>query len=105
MDKYERLELLKQIEKDIHVCSLESTFEDDAKSCALHSAIEELEQRWIPVSEKLPKDGQKVLVTTRSGNIIDVDTSIFYHASAFWKHYVIAWMPLPESFKESEDKE
>ncbi len=47
MDKYERLELLKQIEKDIYVCSLESTFEEDAKSCALHSAIEELEQRCI----------------------------------------------------------
>lgn len=44
MTREERLELLKQIEKDIHVCSLESTLLDDAKSCALHSAIEELEQ-------------------------------------------------------------
>lgn len=48
----ERLELLKQIEKDIHVCSLESTFLEEAKSCAIHSAIEELEQEprkghWI----------------------------------------------------------
>lgn len=44
MTREERLELLKQIEKDIHVCSLESTFLEDAKSCAIHSAIEELEQ-------------------------------------------------------------
>ena len=44
MTREERLELLKQIEKDIHVCSLDSTFEEDAKSCALHSVIEELEQ-------------------------------------------------------------
>ena len=44
MTREERLELLKQIEKDIHVCSLESTLLDDAKSCAIHSAIEELEQ-------------------------------------------------------------
>ena len=44
MTREERLELLKQIEKDIHVCSLESTFLDDAKSCAIHSIIEELEQ-------------------------------------------------------------
>ena len=44
MTREERLVLLKQIEKDIHVCSLESTFLDDAKSCAIHSVIEELEQ-------------------------------------------------------------
>lgn len=44
MTRAQRLELLKQIEKDIHVCSLESTLLDDAKSCAIHSVIEELEQ-------------------------------------------------------------
>ena len=32
------------IEKDIYVCSLESTFRDDAKSCAIHKAIELLER-------------------------------------------------------------
>lgn len=35
--------LLKKIEKDIFVCSLESTFEEDAKSCAIHEAIEVLQ--------------------------------------------------------------
>ena len=44
MTREERLELLKQIEKDIHVCSLVSTLLEDAKSCAIHSVIEELEQ-------------------------------------------------------------
>lgn len=71
MNREERLQWLKQIEKDIHVCSLESTFTDDAKSCAIHSAIEELEKeacedavksssenpnKWIPCSERLPED-------------------------------------------------
>ena len=68
-------------------------------------AIKTLEQTsWIPCSERLPEDGQKVLVTTRSDNILDanVDTCIFYHASAFWKHYVIAWMPLPQPYKEEK---
>ena len=66
----------------------------------------QITDEWIPVSERLPKDGQKVLVTTRSDNILDadLDTSIFYHASAFWKHYVIAWMPLPQPYK-AESKE
>ena len=48
MTREERLELLKQIEKDIHVNSLESTLLDDAKSCAIHSVIEELEQEITP---------------------------------------------------------
>lgn len=44
MTREQRLELLKQIEKDIYVPSIESTFLDEAKSCAIHSVIEELEQ-------------------------------------------------------------
>lgn len=45
MTKDERLNWLKQIEKDINVCSLDATFEETAKSCAIRSAIEELEER------------------------------------------------------------
>ena len=45
MSDEERLKWLKEIEKDIFVCSLESTFVEDAKSCAIHSAIEELENQ------------------------------------------------------------
>lgn len=44
MTREERLGWLKRIEKDIYVCSLESTFEEDSKSCAIHSTIEELEK-------------------------------------------------------------
>lgn len=57
MTREERLDLLKQIEKDIHVCSLESTFLDDAKSCAIHSAIEELEQDTVPFDLELYQAG------------------------------------------------
>ena len=53
MTREQRLELLKQIEKDIHVCSIESTFLDDAKSCAIHSVIEELEQE--PCSDAISR--------------------------------------------------
>ena len=72
------------------------------KLCTL-SSVTPQQTRWIPVSERLPKDEQKVLVTTRSGKLIGVSTSIFHHASAYWEHYVIAWMPLPEPYNaESE---
>jgi len=47
MTREERLELLKQIEKNIHVSSIESTLLDDAMSCAIHSAIKELEQETV----------------------------------------------------------
>lgn len=51
MSDEERLKWLKEIEKDIFVCSLESTFVQDLKSCAIHSAIETLENQktghWI----------------------------------------------------------
>lgn len=42
MTREEMLKWLEQIEKDIYVCSLESTFADDAKSCAIHEAIKAL---------------------------------------------------------------
>ena len=44
MDKPKIIELLKEIEKDIYVNSLESTFLQDSKSCAIHEAIEILQE-------------------------------------------------------------
>lgn len=109
MDKYERLELLKQIEKDIHVCSLESTFEDDAKSCALHSAIEELEQRWIPVSERLPEEQKTIGKYIFSENVLGTEgytirRAYYNYTTKEWFDgneemewtEITHWMPLPE---------
>lgn len=45
MTKEQRLVLLKQIEEQIYVCSLESTLQDDLKSVAIHSIIEEETER------------------------------------------------------------
>lgn len=66
MTREERLELLKQIEKDIHVCSLESSFIDDAKSCAIHSVIEALEQEPCEdcISRQAVDELSKALVHT-----------------------------------------
>ena len=61
MTRAQRLELLKQIEKDIYVCSLESTFLDDAKSCAIHSVIEELKQE--PCEDCISRERAEMCLT------------------------------------------
>lgn len=84
-------------------------------------------QRWIPVSERLPKDETKVLVTVFFHGVKDYSggwnahikpsfyVDIAEHYDDEWhsdsdeykiarnRHEVIAWMPLPEPYKEDKD--
>lgn len=85
--------------------------------------MEQGRQRWIPCSERLPEKGKDVLVTrhydgSADGNkscryveIADLggcDDEVAWHSySDEYKmhprnHRVIAWMPLPEPYKEEE---
>lgn len=85
---------------------------------ACKGAIELLEQtQWIPVSERLPNDEDYVLVCYSNGNIRTayyyIDTSVYetefedlcetgwynYNEDFMYDQDVIAWMPLPESYK------
>ena len=69
------------------------------------------ESRWIPCSEKLPEYSGRYLVSVLDG--IDRRTTVApYHPQsrtrsltgrmAYWK--VIAWMPLPEPYKERREE-
>lgn len=73
---------------------------------ALNTAINSLSQKeWITVGERLPEEGEVVLITNAKGNVRCGQ----YRGCAFtnddrkwvWKgntvETVIAWMPLPES--------
>lgn len=120
MTNEERIYRLKQIEKDICVCSLDATFEETAKSCAIRSAIEELEERrWIPVTERLPEDEVDVLIYTTDKKINkayrrhkswvenQMEWLVFEtlgYGYIYDDDKVLAWMPLPEPYEEGADK-
>lgn len=61
------------------------------------SAIQRLPstQRWILCSERLPKDGERVLVTVKNGEVL-----FGIHLGKYWAFgsKVLAWMPLPEPY-------
>ena len=91
---------------------------------ALEMAIKALEQtRWIPVSERLPETDGVYIVTRRLfDNQIDTEPyymvdACYFDGSNTWhndnrinheRNYltdIIAWMPLPEPYRESEGEE
>lgn len=75
-----------------------------------------MEQRWIPVSERLPDADKYILVSIENFIISDIgryetdkDGSGAFYPGGDGKSYVEyglfvnAWMPLPEPYRESED--
>ena len=96
----------------------------------LQEAIEqdEKENGWIPVSERLPKDEKEYLVTLEKvhgtpeklygiASYLKFDDAGYWNENKYgyleWDKYsdghggtkmykVIAWMPLPEPYKEDE---
>lgn len=67
------------------------------------------EQRWIPVSERLPNFAQRVLVSTANF----VYEAIYFDEDAGWSTYnvtfkdvdeseILAWMPLPAKYREED---
>ena len=64
--------------------------------------------QWIPVSERLPDVGQKVLASTNKTCFTQVfkGTSGASNSSWWWEKktikHIVAWMPLPDPYKEDK---
>lgn len=65
--------------------------------------------RWIPVTERLPEDGENVIVFVRSCAdwwTMDIDWCVNGHwvinADDEW-HNITHWMPLPSAPKEASE--
>ena len=63
---------------------------------------------WIPCSERLPAYGEKCLVTFKLNSHNDTHIGVSYcyvQKEGFWsdtpfEYKAVAWMPLPEPYKE-----
>lgn len=71
--------------------------------------------KWIPVTERLPKRDELVLVTYKTANKIQLckyldDGSVnpwwsYIDNCRAWNNVVLAWQPLPEPYRESEEEQ
>ena len=87
---------------------------DMPKKEALEMAIKALEQRLIPVNERLPEIKRDVLVSLKNGRFFVAALFpcmagqdyrwIGEEEISFLFCDVEAWMPLPETYQESEDE-
>lgn len=103
MKPKEAFEILRDTPIDIR-----STREDDIHNLyatAQNMALDALQlQMWIPCSERLPEDNETVIFTTKDG-IVEAG---WYDAKKNWcvnfprAFGFIAWMPLPEPYKEGD---
>lgn len=86
-----------------------SGYSDKLWKAAYERGKAEAEQRWIPVTERLPKVGKFVLVTdiyldeATIARLIDDGGWEDQHGN--WSSFgcVSAWMPLPQPYERSED--
>lgn len=66
------------------------------------------ETQWIPCSEKMPEDNTDVIVCFYSGTVTEMrywGNGIFQGIYEHTAKTIVAWMPLPEPYKEVEDEQ
>lgn len=115
-DEIEALKALPSAQPEKTLLTVKCEFDDeelskaieDVKNAELELIAAQQDQRWIPVSERLPKVGQTVICQCRANILkllkLDSDGDWYQDAEhAYMKGFVIAWMPLPEPYVEKGD--
>ena len=75
-----------------------------------------MEQRWIPVSERLPEENKKVIIFTKTENLYvgtycqnmdKTQNGVFLIRDNIYMQIdrIAAWMPLPEPYRGEEPKQ
>lgn len=121
----EIIKALEQINEEEPVNKLtQQAYEDGKKDGYLQAKVDQaLNTSWIPVSKRLPDNGEYVLVCYEDGHIRTayyyIDTNIYpsefedccetgwynYNEDFMYKQDVIAWMPLPDVYKIEGNEE
>lgn len=124
-DAEEIIEALKQINEEEPISKLtQQAYEDGKKDGYLQAKVDQaLNTNWIPVGERLPNDGDYVLVCYENGHIRTayyyIDNNFYpsefedccetgwynYNEDFMYRQDVIAWMPLPDAYKTEGNKE
>lgn len=111
-DRDEQLQWIRDaVDGNAKFCNSEPPYSEEEelarKIMQMHARIAELEaaQRWIPVSERLPEDGETVFVIIHDGferfeNGNEVARLTYLGNGNWWswgrERYVVThWMPLP----------
>ena len=74
----------------------------DAIEMGIHALKE---TQWIPCSERLPENAMDVIAQFSSGEVTELryaGNGIFEGIYEYSTKVVIAWMPLPEPYREEE---
>lgn len=110
-DAISRQDAIKKVSKILKGVFVE--YEDIAQKAMnlLPSVTPQPKTGWIPVSEKLPEDGELVLFSTKTDRVFegryfadntDRQWYAFRDETFAWNNVVIAWMPLPVPYKPQE---
>lgn len=62
--------------------------------------------KWIPCSEKLPENAMNVIAQFSSGTVTELryaGNGIFEGIYEYSTKVIIAWMPLPEPYKQNDE--
>lgn len=117
MDK-KRESLIDKSDDEPELCDVEDWYDEGVDSGKIkaycdaadivRSHMDEItKDDWIPVSERLPKDG--TYLCTLDGELCGIDepfTGMCGIEKGKWDEegYVIAWQPLPEPYKGGDEK-